>query len=135
MNRINPLYVGLLLVMLLLVLYVKLSGLKTELKEAKNSYKESELLAKNLSALKNVYANKSKSKASLLRILSQSSIKSANIQKKETKKGMKLSASKMDAKVLNSLMSKVLNGSYQITSLKIKRLSTTQVSFEMEIKW
>ena len=135
MNRINPLTIGALLLVLLLVLFVKLSGLKSELKEITQSYKASEVLAQDLAALKNIYKNKKKTKTALYRILSQGSLKATKIKKEETKNGVKLSASKMNSKALNSLMSKILNGSYRISSLNIKRLNATQVSFSMEIKW
>ena len=135
MSRINPLTLGAFLLVLLLVLFVKLSGLKSELKEITQSYKASEVLAQDLAALKNIYKNKKKTKTALYRILSQGSLKATKIKKEETKNGVKLSASKMNSKALNSLMSKILNGSYRVSSLNIKRLNTTQVSFSMEIKW
>jgi biopolymer transport protein ExbB/TolQ len=135
MNRINPLYVGPLLVVILLILFFKLSTLKEELRELKHSYKESEHLAQNLARLKKLYATQDKTKRSLKRILSQSSLKSANIEQKSSKKSLNISAKKMDAKALNSLMSKILNGSYQVAYLDIKKLNESEVSFEMEIKW
>ena len=135
MNRINPLYAGAFLLAVLLLLFIKLSGVKEELKEVKQSYKESELLAQNLSALKDMYAKKSKTKTALERILAQGSLRAADIHKTTTPKGVKLSAEKMDAKALNSLMSKLLNGPYQIVSFEIKKINESQVSFEMEIKW
>ena len=135
MNRINPLYAGAFLLAVLLLLFIKLSGVKEELKEVKQSYKESELLAQNLSALKDMYAKKSKTKTALERILAQGSLRAADIYKTTTPKGVKLSAEKMDAKALNSLMSKLLNGPYQIVSFEIKKINESQVSFEMEIKW
>jgi DNA repair exonuclease SbcCD ATPase subunit len=135
MNRINPLYAGAFLLAVLLILFMKLSSLKEELREAKKSYKESEQVAQQLSSLKEIYSNKKKTKKSLERILAQGSLKSTKIQKTLSKKGMKISAKKMDAKALNSLMSKILNGPYQVTFMEIKKLNETQVSFEMEIKW
>jgi len=48
---------------------------------------------------------------------------------------MLLSSENMNVRSLNFLMSKVLNGTYDISELKIKRLSDEKASFIMEIKW
>ncbi len=125
MNRINPLYLGLLLVALLIFISLKLSGAKDELLMAKEAYKESAKLSLELSELKKVYTQK----------LNLSSLNSSDLVKKTTKSGMIISSSSMDIKLLNSLMSKVLNGAYNISELKIKKLSETKVSLYMEIKW
>jgi hypothetical protein len=125
MNRINPLYLGFLLVAMVLFFSYKLSGAKNDLTEAKESYRESLKLGVELSGLKKVYTSK----------LNLSSFKSSSLLQKESKPGVILSSESMDVKVLNSLMSKVLNGAYNITSLKIKRISESKVSLHLEIKW
>lgn len=135
MNQINPLHIGALLVVLLAFLLFTLSGIKSELVEEKNLYLESEKLAVELSSLKDVYADKKGIEKSIERLLAQSSLKSADLKLKKNKKSMKISSKSMDEKALNSLMGKILNGSYNITELKIKKLSETKVSLEMEIKW
>ena len=135
MNRINPLYVGLLLSIVIIFLAFKLSGAKSDLQEAKEVYVKTSKIAINLSGLKSAYADKKKLKASLRRILALSAIRQANISKDEKKSSVKLSCASMDKKALNMLMGKLLNGSYNITNMKIKRLSKERVSFKMEIKW
>lgn len=125
MNRINPLYLGLLLVVLLLLVSFKLSGAKTQLRDAKKSYNESAKLSTQLSELKKVYTKK----------INLNSFKSDLLSVKKTKTGVVLSSNTLDAKVLNSLMSKVLNGAYEVKKLKIKKLSETKASLYMEIKW
>jgi hypothetical protein len=135
MNKINPLQIGALLIIIILFLLFKLSGLKTELAEVNENYKKSEKLAIDLSSLKSVYANKKKIKSAINRILSQRSLKSANLEIKQEKKFIKISSKSIDTAALNSLMGKVLNGSYNITNLKIKKLSETKASLMMEIKW
>jgi hypothetical protein len=135
MNRINPLYVGVLLSFVIIFLLFKLSGAKSDFQEAKEAYTKTSKIAINLSGLKGTYANKKKLQASLRRILALSAIRQANISKDEKKSSVKLSSQSMDKKALNVLMGKLLNGSYNITSMKIKRLSKERVSFKMEIKW
>ncbi|NOR57771.1 MAG: hypothetical protein GQ474_04535 [Sulfurimonas sp.] len=125
MNRINPLYLGLFLIVLLLFVSFKLSSAKGELSEAKEAYKESSKLSTELSGLKKVYSKK----------VNLSSLKSASVVQKRTKTGVILSSAVMSSKELNALMSRVLNGAYNITELKIKKLSPTKASLHLEIKW
>lgn len=135
MNQINPLHIGALLVVVIAFLFFTLSGMKTEMVEESELYEKSEKLAVELSSLKAVYANKKKTKRAIDRILSQSSLKSASLEVKHEKSSVRISSKGMDTKALNSLMGKVLNGSYNITELKIKKLSETKASLRMEIKW
>lgn len=135
MNRINPLHIGIFLLVVLMFFALKLSSAKSELAETKVSYAETIALSKRLSGLKEVYEDKEKVKSALKRILEQPSLKSAKIEQEMKKTGLALSSQLMDADALNSLMSKLLNGSYNISALKIKKLSPTNVSFYMEISW
>lgn len=135
MSRINPLYIGLLLVGILLFLMMQLSSAKSDLSEAKSEYQTTKEMVSELRSLKNVYGNKAKVKKALKRILGLSSLKSANIKESSTKNGVQLSSEDMDKKALHALMGKLLNGSYNIEKFKIKKLNDKKVSFEMEIKW
>jgi len=135
MNQINPLHIGALLGVLLAFLFFTLSGIKSDLIEEKSLYHESEKLALELSGIKAVYADKKKIQKSLERLLAQSSLKSASLKIKKDKKSIQISSKSMDAKALNSLMSKILNGSYYVSELKIKRVSESKASLKMEIKW
>ncbi len=135
MNRINPLHIGILLFVLLGFLLFKLSEAKSEYREAKSSYKETLAIANELSGLKAVYADRSRSKKSLQKILRHTSLRSTEIEKNIKKSGISISAKSMDMKALNFLMGKLLNGTYQIEGIKIKQLSDTKVSLNVEIKW
>jgi biopolymer transport protein ExbD len=135
MNQVNPLHIVALLIVIITFLFFKLSGVKDELREAKSSYKDSEKLAVELSGLKDVYADKKRVKRSLDRILSVSSLKSANLDIKRDRSFIRISSKSMDIRALNYLMGKILNGSYNIVKLKIKRLSDEKASLNLEIKW
>jgi len=135
MNQINPLQIGALLVVVIAFLFFKLHGVKAELVEATESYKMSEKLAVEVSSLKSVYANKKKTKNAINRILAQGSLRAAALDIKRNKKSIKISSKSIETKALNSLMGKILNGSYNVTTLKIKRLSETKASLDMEIQW
>jgi hypothetical protein len=135
MNRINPIYVGLFLLLTLGFSMLKLGSVKDELSMIKEEYTQTTKIATELSALKDVYANKKKTEQSLKRVLRMSSLKSANIVQSKKKSGVKISSQSIDLNALNSLMAKILNGTYNVTALKIRKLSNTKSSLEMEIKW
>jgi len=135
MNQLNPLHIGAFLLVLILFLFFKLSGIKEELLQAKQDYKVSKNLAVDLSSLKSVYENKKKTQDALERILRQRSLKSASFNFKKEKNSIKINSQSIDAQALNSFMGKILNGSYDITLLKIKKLNKTTASLEMEIQW
>ena len=135
MNRINPLYIGLLLVGVLLFLVVRLNSVKSDLSDVKEEYKTTKNMVGELRSLKNVYGNKEKVTKSLKRILNLSSLRSAEIKQSSRKSGISISSSNMDKKALDALMGKILNGSYNIEKFKIKKINDKKVSFEMEIKW
>ena len=125
MNRINPLYAGAFLVVLLLFLSFKLSSSKSELLDAKEAYKESFKLSSELSGLKKVYSKK----------MNLKSFMSASVTVKNIKNGVILSSKSMSVNELDELMGKVINGAYNITELKVKKLNPTKVSLYLEIKW
>ncbi|WP_324170593.1 hypothetical protein [Sulfurimonas sp.] len=125
MNRINPLYLGLFFIVLIIFISFKLSSSKSELTELKEAYKESLKLSTELSSLKKVYTKK----------VNLASLRSVSVVQKRTETGATLSSVSMSFKELNSLMSRILNGAYNITGLKIKKLSATKVSLYLEIKW
>ena len=135
MNQINPLQIGGLLLVVILFLFFKLSGVQSEIVEADQSFKKSEKLALDVSALKNVYADKKRTQERLEKIFSNRKLHTANLKIKKQKKLVKVSSESIDSSALNYLMGKVLNDSYNITTLKIKQLSKEKASLEMEIKW
>ena len=135
MNRLNPLHIGALLIVVLLFISSKLVESKNQLLEAKISYQETQKVAIELSDLKKVYADKKRLKKSLYKILQLSSLRSANIIKTTKKSEIILSSKSMEKKALNSLLGKILNANFNIKILKIKKLSDKKASLYMEIKW
>jgi len=135
MNRLNPLHIGALLIVVLLFISSKLVESKNQLLEAKSSYQETQKVAIELSDLKKVYADKKRLKKSLYKILQLSSLRSANIVKITKKSEIILSSKSMEKKALNSLLGKILNANFNIKILKIKKLSDKKASLYMEIKW
>jgi len=135
MNRVNPLYLGLLLLFVLALSIFKLNSAKDELIDAKQSYKEVSKLANELVSLKAVYNNKKKLEKSLRRILRNNTLKTAKIKSKFKKSNVKLGSKSIDKKALDFLMGKIFNSTYNVVVLDIKKLSKEKASFKMEIKW
>lgn len=135
MNQINPIYLGLLLIVFLSLSAFKLNEQRDELIQVRQNYKTTQKLSSELKDLKNLYSNKKKIKRELQRILNNPILRAAQLVKKFSNSGVKLNSKSMDLNALNKLVGKVLNASYNISSLKIKRLSDTKASLSMEIKW
>lgn len=135
MNKINPLHIGVLLLVLLVFFMFKLSGVQQKLKDTKHHYIQTQTVAEELSGLKKEYANKQNIQKSINRILQNSALRTANITKKSTRKGLILSADSMDRVALNFFMSKILNGTFMIKGMQIKKLDEHHVSMNLEIQW
>jgi len=135
MNQVNPLHIGALLLAIIAYLLFTLSSIKSELVEEQDAYVISEKVALELRGLKDVYGDTKRSESALSRLLAQPSIKSANLDVKKSKKSWKISTKSIDVKALDSLMGKILNGTYNIKELRIERLSETKASLMMEIVW
>jgi len=135
MRNINPLHIGLLLVTILIFTLYKLNSAKEELLESKSDYKEIEKLAVELKNLKKVYSDKRRVKSSILRILNNSTLRAFKIKKDIKKSSIVISAESIDKKGLNILLGKVLNSSYNIKRLKIKKLTPKKASLTLEILW
>ena len=135
MNRLNPLYLGIFLLLLLLFFAIKLIDAKKELHQEKILYEKTLKIALDTSALKKAFADKEREKKEVLHILSNPVLKSAGIQKEMTNSGIRISSKNMDIKALNFLMGKILNTTLNITMLKIKRINENKSTLEVKIKW
>lgn len=135
MKSVNPLHIIALLVVFLLFIFIQLSGAKTELLEAKETYAETLSLSTKLKGLQEVYADKNSVKKSINILLRQHSLKAAKMKQSIGTSSVTISSESMDKTALNSLMSKILNGSYNVRTCKIKALSERKASFTMEIQW
>ena len=132
MNRINPLYILILLVMLLVFFSIKLMHAKDELSSAQKNYEKTLALVSELTSLKNIYENKKANKASLERILLGTS---ADLDEQIKKKSILLQAQAIDYTNINRLVSKLLNSSFEIKTMEIKKQSDEKAKLAMEIKW
>jgi biopolymer transport protein ExbB/TolQ len=135
MNRINPLYIGVFLLVVLIMSIYSLNSAKQSLRESKKSFKETQKVADQLSGLKKAYADEKSNQTGIKRLLLHSSLKSSVIKADYKKSGVKILSEDMDKKALDFLMGKLLNSTYDIRKMKIKRLSDEKAELELEIKW
>ncbi len=135
MNQPSPLHIGVLLIVALAFLFYELSSVKASLQEEQLLYAQSKNLATQLSGLKDAYGQKEKTISSIQRLLSQSSLRSSALKMQKGKESLTLTSKAMDLSAINSLMGKLLNGSYKIAALNIERLSESQATLSVEIKW
>jgi hypothetical protein len=134
-KNFNPLHLLALAIVLLAFTYFKLFELKKEINEEKSAFKESKELALKLNEYKKMYADKTHQTQALKRILAQPSLKKEHIEVIKSSKSWKLRAKSISLAPLNSLMNKVLNGTYIIEKLEIKKISNEKAQLYLEIVW
>ena len=135
MNRINPIYIVVLLTFVLLIVIYRLDASKSELEENKASFKTTQAVALKLVSLKDVYADNAKITQSLQRVLNDASIRSAAIETKFKATSLSINAQSIDLKTLNLLLGKLFNAAYVVESMKLKSVSDTKADLQMEIRW
>ncbi|WP_297432163.1 hypothetical protein [Sulfurimonas sp.] len=135
MNRVNPLHIIILLIVLLAFVMLKLNAAKEELVDTKSSYNQTVVLADKIKGLKSSYFNKTKVQRTINKILRSSILRASNITEKVTNSSILLTSKNMNIRSLNFLLGKILNGNYIVSELQIKQLSDKKASLQLEIKW
>jgi biopolymer transport protein ExbB/TolQ len=135
MSKINPLYILGLLVIFFLFSVLQLSKAKEEYKEQANSYQETRELALRLDGIKSVYTQEKVLQSKLDQLIKQLQTKGVELSKTESKKSTVISAMSIDLANLNTLMGKILNGSYQIKEINLQHISDEKARLRLEIQW
>ena len=135
MNRLNPLHIIILLIVLLAFVMVKLNTAKEEMADVKSSYKQTTVLADKIKGLKSTYFNKNRVQRAINQILRNYTLKDAKIMKKVSDSSLLLTSKNMKMHSLNFLLGKILNGDYIVSELQIKKINDKTASLRLEIKW
>lgn len=135
MNKINPLYILGLLVIFFLFSVFQLSKAQEEYKEQVSSYEETHALALRLDGIKRVYTQEKVLQSKLDQLIKQLQAKEVELSKKESKKSTVISAMSIDLASLNTLMGKILNGSYEIKEISLQHGSDEKARLRLEIQW
>lgn len=133
MRQINPLYISLLLVVVLVIVFTKLHNTKDDYNESKNDLKKTEMMAKRLVALKRNWGEDRRKEEALLRVLKSSILREADLKKKRDGKILTITAEKADAKAVEFLLNKLMNGTFAIRSMRIRALDDAFASLHVEI--
>ena len=132
MKQINPLYIALFLIAVLIVVTVKLNGAIAMQKEVRAELEKSEVMAKRIVAFKKSWEVNDEMKKTLDRLLKRTA-RNTEIEYKEQHGSMVITAKKIKAKAAEYLLNKLFNGTYVIKTMSIKRLDSESASLEVEI--
>ncbi len=134
MKQINPLYLLLFLLLLLVVLFTSLQKVKAELNDAKSAIVKTTEIANEIVSLKRSWGDKKRSKKALLKILNSSLVKRSGLTYKVSSSKVVIDAESLASKELSYLLNKVLNKSLTISSLRVRSLDKYHVSLHMEVQ-
>lgn len=135
MRQVNPLHVLLLLTVFILFLFYQLQETQATFHDAKEQLAKTKDVAYQLNALKKEYANKEYVVRTITRLLHQSILKSATITKEQKSDAIVLHAKKLSKRQLQRVLTKILNSTYKIKALHIKRVDEKSVDVDVEVGW
>jgi len=135
MNRINPLHIIILSIVFFVFLTFKLNHAKDELNEVKKSLQTTSKLAVKVDSFKKSYNDKNKIIKEINSILRHHILKSTSIKKEIKNSKITLTSDSINKSALNYLMGKLLNKSFNITKLSIKKVNDVKANLKVEIKW
>lgn len=134
MRQINPLYIVLLLCVVLFFVLFKLMQTKTQLHEVQSSFHKTKEMVHSIVELRDNWDNQKRTKNAISRILKSSMLSDTQILQKEKRGMIELHAYSMDAKSAGYLISRLLNETFLIKTMQIRRLSKDQLSLDVEIR-
>lgn len=134
MRQINPLYISLLFVVVLLLVFIKLHNAKEDQNRAKSDLVKTEMMAKRIVALKRNWDDGKARERALEKVLKASVLRNAGLIKKRKGKIITVTTKKVDAKAVEFLLNKLLNGTYAIRNIQLRRLNNEYASMRMEIE-
>lgn len=133
MKQINPLYLTLLLIVALVFVIVKLEQAKTVQFQLISETEKSERMAHRIRALKQGWDDADATRRALQRLVQSAPLRAQGVELKSERTLLHLSAKSLDAKALDYLLNKLLNGSYAIKKMQLKRMNAESASLDMEI--
>lgn len=121
MNKINPLYLILLMFTFVYISFEVLSQTKENFIEKSNEYNSVKQKAKEFKELNNSWANKNRTIRTINQITNSPKFRKHKILKVETQKNIKLKIESIDSKVLNDFLNRVLNKQLIIDKLELQK--------------
>ncbi|MDN5096524.1 hypothetical protein [Aliarcobacter butzleri] len=131
MNRINPLYIIGLFLVLVLISFISLSNQKNLFYNKKNQLSDLEIRFKEYYDISNFWKNEKYINETIDEILNSSLLKNEDIVKIVTKDNIKLKLETASEQNLDSFLNMILNKQLIIKKLEIKR---TMVNVEIGLR-
>ncbi|MCT7610230.1 hypothetical protein N5U14_05185 [Aliarcobacter butzleri] len=131
MNRINPLYIIGLFLVLVLISFISLSNQKNLFYNKKNQLSDLEIKFKEYYDISNFWKNEKYINETIDEILNSSLLKNEDIVKIVTKDNIKLKLETASEQNLDSFLNMILNKQLIIRKLEIKR---TMVNVEIGLR-
>jgi len=135
MNRVNPLYILLILVALLGLLLYQSTKLDSTITMQEKRLTQLKNRAKEIATLKNYWGDKRVQKRRVQALINSPIIKRFIKKSINKKDGIKLSLANIDGVNANHIIDKIGNSFVKIGSLTIKKESKTKISMEVELKY
>lgn len=107
---------------------------KTALHEAENHFQKTKEMVHKVVELRQNWDSQKRTKNSLGRILKSSLLSHAGIVRRDKRSLIELHSSSIDSSSAGYLVSRLLNETFVLKSIKIRRLNKEHVSFYAEIK-
>jgi len=107
---------------------------KTALHEAQDNFHKTKEMVHHVVQLRQNWDNQKHTKNTLSRILKSSSLAHTEVTRRDKRGIIQLHSSSMDLKSASYLSSRLLNETFVIESMKIRRLNKEHVSFDAEIR-
>ena len=131
MNRLNPLYIILLLFTVLFISFFSLINIKKIYSEKLEETNEIQIKAKEYNSLVSYWKNEKFIQKTLDEILKNPLFKNENIVKTETKESIKIRIETPNSQILDSFLNKILNKQLIIKKMELDK---NYINLEIGIK-
>ena len=131
MNRLNPLYIVLLLFTVLFISFFSLINIKKVYSEKLEETNEIQIKAKEYNSLVSYWKNEEFIQKTLDEILKNPLFKNENIVKTETKESIKIRIETPNSQILDSFLNKILNKQLIIKKIELDK---NYINLEIGIK-
>lgn len=131
MNKLNPLYILILIITIFIISFVKLNDIKKDydvLNREATTFKQK---AKSFKEYKQTWFNKKRVTKKIDNIIKSSTFKKEKILKTQTSNMIRVKIESLNPRILNKFLNRVLNEKLIIRKLDIKK---TSILFEIVLK-
>ncbi|MEA2111652.1 MAG: hypothetical protein U9P71_06340 [Campylobacterota bacterium] len=134
MNKINPLYILIFFILVLLLMIVQNITMQNKIMEASQQISIIKKVGQEISSLKEHWKNPTQAKKNIDALLNNRTFKKS-VTKQEKKSNLyKIALKDLNAVTLDKFMSKILNEYVVIKKISIDRVAEDKISIAMEIE-